>query len=162
MSSDNHRPRCSIREVICDAGTVLHIKDVRSGLADPTAIPDILALNPQANDDWNAEWYESFFRESMIDLLNHFPTLEFCGVVCDSVRAQVAGIRRLLESDPLWSETRHVPCLNHMTKLVFIYALESPPVAKVLSILPGIIHTLDSRDAFEIIRQHCPTIIRAR
>jgi hypothetical protein len=36
---------------ICDAGTVLHIKNVHSGSANPTAIPNILPLNPQANDD---------------------------------------------------------------------------------------------------------------
>jgi hypothetical protein len=39
----------------CDAATILHIKVMHSGLADPTAIPDILPLNPQVNDDWNAE-----------------------------------------------------------------------------------------------------------
>jgi hypothetical protein len=36
---------------ICDAGTILHIKFVYSGLDNPTAIQDILPLNRQANDD---------------------------------------------------------------------------------------------------------------
>jgi hypothetical protein len=39
----------------CDAGTVLHIKVMHSYWANPTAVPDILPLNPQTNDNWNAE-----------------------------------------------------------------------------------------------------------
>jgi hypothetical protein len=50
---------------ICDLGTVLHIKFVRSGLATPAAVPEILPLNPQVNDDWNPGQYESFFCENM-------------------------------------------------------------------------------------------------
>jgi hypothetical protein len=57
---------------------------------------------------------------------------------------------------------RHTPCLNHGINLVFISALKFPCVAEALFILPGIIHTLNSRDAFEIIRRHCPTIVPAR
>jgi hypothetical protein len=85
---------------ICDAGTVLHIKIMLSGLANPTAIPDILPLNLQVNDDWNAEQYESFFCESMINLLNDFPTLENCGGIYDNLPAQIATLRGLLESNP--------------------------------------------------------------
>jgi hypothetical protein len=46
--------------------------------------------------------------------------------------------------------------------LVFIYALKFLPVTEVLSIFPGITRALNSRDAFEIIRRHCPTIVRSR
>jgi hypothetical protein len=147
---------------ICDAETVLHIKILHSGLAKPTAISDILPLNPQANNDWNPEQHESFFREGMINLLNNFPTLQICGVVCDNLPAQVARLRRFLESDPQWSAIQHIPCLNYMINLIFIDALKFPPEAKVLSLLPGIIHMLNSRDAFQIIRRHCPTIVRTR
>jgi hypothetical protein len=49
-----------------------------------------------------------------------------------------------------------------MINLVFIYALTFPPGAKVVSVLPGIIRMLNSRNAFEIIRRHCPTIVHTR
>jgi hypothetical protein len=49
---------------ICDTGTVLHIKIVHSGLANATAISDILPPNVQANDDWNAEQYEFSFARA--------------------------------------------------------------------------------------------------
>jgi hypothetical protein len=112
----------------CDAGTVLHIKILHSGLANAIAITDILPLNPQANDDWNAEQYEFFFREGMVNLLNDFPTLETCSDICENLPAQVAGFRRFLESDPQWSVIRHIPCLDHRINWVFIYALKFPPV----------------------------------
>jgi hypothetical protein len=147
---------------ICNAETILHIKVVHSGLANPTAAPDILALNLQANGDWNTERYESFFRESMTNLLNDFPTREICGVICNDLPAHFPSLRPFLESHPRWSAIRHIPSLNHMVNFVFIYALKFPPVAEVLSILRGIIHTLNSRDVFEIIRRHCPTIARTR
>jgi hypothetical protein len=113
-SNYSHRPGCSIREFVCDAGTILYIKVIYYGFVKPAAIPDILLPNPQANDDWNAEQYESFFHESMINLLNDFPTLEICDVICDNLPAQIAVLRRFLESGPQWSAIRHIPCLNHM------------------------------------------------
>jgi hypothetical protein len=70
---------------ICETGTVLHVKGVHSGLTNPIAVQVILPLNPQANDDWNAKQYDSFFRENMINLLNDFPTLEIDDVICDNL-----------------------------------------------------------------------------
>jgi hypothetical protein len=134
---------------ICDAGAVLHIKFVYSGLAKPTAIKDILPLNPQENDDWNPEQYESFFRGSMINLLNDLPTMEIRGVICDNLLVQVAGLRRFLKSDPQWPAIRHIPCLNHMINIVFTYALEFLRVADVLSILPE----RHSRSSVGIVQQ---------
>jgi hypothetical protein len=119
-------------------------------------------VNLQANHDWNAELYESFFRESTTNLLNDFPTLEICGVVCDALPAQIPDLLPFLEPDPQWSAIRHICCLNHTINLVFIYFLKFPPVAEVLSIVPGTIHTLNVRDAFEIIRRHCATIVRTQ
>jgi hypothetical protein len=104
----------------------------------------------------------SFFRESMINILNNFPTLEICDIVCDNLPAYLAGLRRFLQSDIQWSPIRYILCLNQMINLVFIYALKFPPVAEVFSILRGIIHTLNSRDAFEIICRDCLTIVRRR
>jgi hypothetical protein len=147
---------------ICDAGTALHMKVGYSGLANPTTIPDISPRNPQANNDWNAEQYESFYRESIINLLNDFPTLKVSGAVCDNLPGQVAGLRQLLESDPQRSVILQISRLNHMVNFVFIYALKFPPVADVLSILPGIIHMPNSSDAFEITCRHCPTILRTQ
>jgi hypothetical protein len=94
----------------------------------------------------------------MINLLNNFLTLEICGVICDNLPAQVAGLRRFLESDSQWSAIRDIPYLNHMINLVFICALKFTPVAELLSILLGIIHPVKSRDALEIICRNCPTI----
>jgi hypothetical protein len=98
----------------------------------------------------------------MTNLLNYFPTLEIYVGIYDNFPAQVSGLLRFVESDPQWSAIRHIPCLNYMMNLVFIYALKFPLVAEVVFIFPGIIHMLNSRDAFEIIRRHCPTIVRTQ
>jgi hypothetical protein len=98
----------------------------------------------------------------MINLLNDFPTLEIRGVICDNMPAQIAGLCRFLESDPQWSAILHMPCLNYTIDLVVTYALKFPPVVEVLSILLGIVHVLNSRDAFEVIRRYGPTMVRLR
>jgi hypothetical protein len=72
---------------ICDAWTVLLVKVMYSGLANRTANPDILLLNGQANEDWNAEQYGSFFRESRTNRVNDFGILGIWGVICDNLPA---------------------------------------------------------------------------
>jgi hypothetical protein len=147
---------------ICDAGTVQRIKVVHSGLTNPSALSDFLPLLPRPNTNYDAAKYEAFFREHITELLVRFPRIEICGIICDNLPAQVAGLHAFLESDPRWHRIMHIPCLNHMTNLVFTYALKYEPIAEFMSVLPEIIHALSSSDAKQLLGRKCPKIIRTR
>jgi hypothetical protein len=146
--------------VICDAGTVLTMKVVHCAFTNPSRLPEILPLDPYENTNWTANHYASFFH----DIVTNFgEQLEICGIICDNLPAQVAGLRQFLAMDNgRWAGVIHVPCLNHMINLVFSRILSITLIADVMATLPGITQALRSPAAQEIIGKRCPSIVRTR
>jgi hypothetical protein len=48
--------------LICDAGAVMTIRIVPTGLSNPTGFERLLPLDPAQNTNWGAEQYEAFFE----------------------------------------------------------------------------------------------------
>jgi hypothetical protein len=124
-----------------------------------------LPLEPWKNTNWNAEQYEQFFRETVSKLQEQHGKhrVEICGIICDNLPAQVAGLRNFLSSeDGLRTGIFHIPCLNHMVNLVFVHAIKDKVFAEAIADLPGQIHLLNKAQALEIINCHCPKLIKTR
>jgi hypothetical protein len=158
---DDHR----FVNIICDAGTVMTMKVVHAAVSNPSRLLRILPLEPYENTNWNAENYETFFHEVVASLSQEVEgsSVEICGVICDNLPAQVAGLRRFLSSDE-GSRTgiQHVRCLNHMTNLVFIYAIRTKPFTEVVDGLPALVSILNTPESVAITGRRCPKLIRTR
>jgi hypothetical protein len=113
-------------------------------------------LEPYANANSTGERYSKFFRETV-----HSP-LEICGIICDNLLVQIAGLHAFLahraEDVP---RIMQIPCLNHMTNLAFTYPIRTDPFAYVVRQLQ-VIHALNSPPGIEILGGKCPAIIRTR
>jgi hypothetical protein len=106
--------------IICDAGTVMTMKVVHAAVSNPTRLGRILPLEPYENTNWGKREYADFFREVVDRLTQEVDDfqLQICGIICDNLPAQVAGLRRFLSSeDGKQTAILHVRCVNHMINL---------------------------------------------
>jgi hypothetical protein len=145
----------------CEAETVTNIKVVDCAIVNPTHLPEILPLEPYENHNWTSEQYEACFRETVTWLSDHAPMMEICGVICDNLPAQVAGLRTFLETaDGKCSAILHIPCVNHMVNLVFTHTIKNGIFSEVPATLPEVIRILHSALVFDVMGVRCPRLIQ--
>jgi hypothetical protein len=158
----NHR----FVNLICDAGTVMTIKVVQSAVSNPTRFERVLPLEPHPNTNWDADEYEAFFRDTVTKLTannNGRTPLEICGIICDNLPAQVAGLRNFLSSqDGIHTGIFHVRCLNHMINLVFKFAIRTDEFVDVVRSIPELVHILNTAESVELTGRRCPRIVPTR
>jgi hypothetical protein len=139
------------------------IRVAHSALSNPSCLTENLPLEPYRDHGCDSEQYKSFARGTMTDILNQARSLTICRVICDNLRAHVAGPHRFLESDDRkWGGILHIPWANHVTNLVFQYVLQMTPVADVVTSLPAVIWVLNSAESYEIPGRRCLSIVRTR
>jgi hypothetical protein len=149
--------------LLCEARVIVTIMIGHAALSSPSRIPLVLPLERSANTNWKGEQYSEFFTETASSLPDIHPRLEICGIICDSLPAQVAGLHAFLE--PRNENVFRIVynrCLNSLIDLVCTDAIWTDPFASVVTQLLEVIHALNSPLGVEIVGPRCPAIIRTR
>jgi hypothetical protein len=151
--------------VLCDAGTVNRIKLVHAALSNPSRLTRVHPLEPYNNDNWTSDRYAAFFRDIVTTISRDevSPRIEICGIICDNLPAQVAGLREFLSSEQGQARgIMHVPCLNHMINLVLTHVIKDAVFSDRIKNLPQVIRVLNKPESIEMVGRRCPKIIQTR
>jgi hypothetical protein len=121
----------------------------------------VLPLEQYANPNRTGEQYSEFFRVTVNSLLDTHPPLEICGIICDNLPPQVAGLRTFLDSRAEdIPRIMHIPSMNHIINLVFTEAIPTDPFANVATQFHQVIHAVKSSPGIELVGRRCPAPIR--
>lgn len=147
--------------LIMDAGTVNNYKAVHCIFTTPR-LPSLFPIELPENRNFSYLEYQSLFQE--IFMQAHDKNIEICGVAIDNCPAQLKGFFQM-KKDGVTSLMRAaiwIPCLNHMTNLVFADTLKSPEYSKTFSKMSKLINTLRTNSIANEIGSICPGLIKTR
>jgi hypothetical protein len=145
--------------LLTDSGTVLGFNTLHAVLTNPNFPDTIVPFDTYENIRFTAEQYEQFFCDMIQKVTSH--GIEIVAIICDNCPAQINGVAQAL----IFHQNlgiRHIPCLNHMTNLVFTHILRESVVSQRMEILNDVITDLRSEKGIEILRRKCPTLVKTR
>jgi hypothetical protein len=151
--------RIHYMNLLTDSGTVLGFTALHAVLTNPNYPDSILPLDTFENRNYDGDNYEAFFRSLITEIGGY--GIELVAIVCDNCPAQVNGVAQALAFFPE-AGIAHIPCVNHMTNLVFTHALLDPVISTRIVLLNEFVSDLRTTDGLEIMGHKCPTLVQTR
>lgn len=148
--------------VLCDAGSVLGFKCVHAMIANP-GIDDAIPYEVYENHNFTSDDYYNFFN----DVLNKVKIDGLCiaGIIIDNLPAQMLGITNLISraNDTFFKSIIIVPCLCHLSNLIFITSMRNCEVLKNIVLeIQKYVNQIRKPEVIKYLKLLCPKIVITR
>lgn len=147
--------------LLTDTGTFNGFSVLHFIALNPNFPMDIWPIDNFENQNFTADQYSETIN-NVIGFLNH-NDIEVVSIIADSQSAQTKGIiQYIFKSEGMNAAIYHIPCLNHITNLVFAELITLEEFHPYLDIIDYLINFCRIEENKIQINDTCPTLIKTR
>lgn len=153
--------RIKFANIIMDTGTINRFKILHFLLTNPNYPSIIWPIDNFENLNFTASDY-AYAIQSVIDSLK--PNIQPVAIIADQQSAQVKGICELITShpSPLIKGIIHLPCVAHLTNLIYTEILANQAYFPYLQAVDDLIKFCRTNIVAKQIGKMCPTLVKTR